>query len=349
MRHGFNLLALLFLLLVWSGSSLHATTYQMRYLDMPEGSTGEPRAINDLGQVVGEIWGLPVPTVALWDSAGRLSMPISGTAWAYDISNSGEIVGEFAGSDGYSHPYLWTPEIGTRDLSADLSPTSYVWRIGAGGRLVGNDHLAWPNSRGFVWDSAAGVTYLPTADYLSSQAADVSDSGVVAGTVVLQDHTKRAFMWSADNGLTLILPDGPPNVASAISSGGVILGASELGNGSAERFIWSAELGKVPMCVSTEEDYLSVLAVNDAGMVVGTMRYQDYEQMAFVWSKDSGFTMLGEGVAYDINNAGSVLGWVGSPQYDQVVVWESVPEPSSLIALGMGILPLVRVFTRRRV
>ena len=201
----------------------------------------------------------------------------------------------------------------------------------------------------FAWDSTSGITYLPMIGYENSYPMGISDSGVVAGTVNLPDHTGRAFTWTAQGGMTILFPDDPWNAARAISTGGVLLGASSLGSGVAEWFIWSTEYGKVTIGTSTEQRSLWPNAVNDQGQVAGTMWSPGEGEKAFVWDPETGITTLGEGRARDINNSGWVAGTVGNSQTGQAVLWEPVPEPSSLMVLGMGILPLVRVFTRRRV
>jgi MYXO-CTERM domain-containing protein len=74
---------------------------------------------------------------------------------------------------------------------------------------------------------------------------------------------------------------------------------------------------------------------------------------AFAWTADAGFTILGEGVAFDVNDAGQIAGrLLLSPVGDgsdacKAVVWEPVSEPPSFLALvgGLGYLTLLR---RRR-
>lgn len=344
-------LMILVVALAVAAAPARAVSYQMRYLDTPSGCTTWPRAINDAGQVVADIY-LPAgpigPTVALWDRSGALSTPIPGDAIAYDISSAGELVGEFRGADGYSHPYVWTSGTGFVDLSADLPQTAQARRIGAGGQIAGQDELNWPNSRAFVWDSTSGITYLPTTDYLGSWIAGMSDSGVVAGTVALQDQSSRAFVWSADKGLQVILPDVPWSGAVAMSTGGTLLGSISLAEGIEEVFIWTAELGKVTAWTTGPNNPFFPHAVNDNGSVAGTTWSPGEPERAFVWNLQTGFTILGEGRAYDINNAGWVVGQVGGSDNGQTVVWEQVPEPSSLLVLGIGLLPLMRGLARRQ-
>jgi uncharacterized membrane protein len=337
------------LLLVLAVPALHAAAYQMRYLNTPEGFTSEPRAINELGQVVGELYSPALTTVALWDMSGNPSTPLPPNTWAYDISSSGELVGEFHGSDGYSHPYIWTSDTGLRDLSADLPISAHVWRIGAGGMVAGTDDATWPSSRAFVWDAASGLTYLPTTDYQSAYAVGVSDWGVVAGTVELDDHSARAFVWSADKGLTVISPDAPENEALAISTSGAVLGSAWPGEGIQEPFVWTAELGRLSAGTTSWDNWFCPCAVNDKGYVAGTMCTLGGPEQAFVWNPRTGaFTILGEGRACDINNAGWVVGQVGGSDNGQTVLWQPVPEPSSLMVLGIGVLPIMGVLARRQ-
>jgi probable HAF family extracellular repeat protein len=345
MRHGFNALALLFLLLVWSSSSVHATTYQVHYLDTPPGSTSEARALNDSGMIVGEIWSVAI--LALWDTSGALATPILQNAWGYDINNNGQVVGLFQSSSGYSLPFAWSRDVGMTDLSTALPPSAEVRCINTKGQMAGSIGLAGPYQT-FAWDAASGITYLPLTGYESSYPMGISDSGVVAGTVTLPDHTCRAFTWAAEGGLTMPFPDDSSNSALAISAGGMLLGNVEVGERIVESFIWSAERGKVTIGISTEDHPFWPSAVNDRGQVAGTMFSPEEGQRAFVWDPETGITILGEGVANDINNSGWVAGMLGNSQTGRAVVWEPVPEPSSLMALGMGVLPLAFVVARRR-
>ncbi|MCX6377211.1 MAG: PEP-CTERM sorting domain-containing protein [Armatimonadetes bacterium] len=234
-------------------------------------------------------------------------------------------------------------------MSTTLPPSAEVRCINTNGQMAGTIGFVSPYQT-FVWDTTSGITYLPMIGYENSYPMGISDSGVVAGTVRLPDHTGRAFVWTAQSGMTILFPDDPSNAALAISTGGLLLGASSLGGGAAELFIWSAASGKVTIGISTDERPLWPMAVNDRGQVAGTMWSPgEGQENAFVWDPETGITILGEGRACDINNSGWVVGSQGDSQTSRAVLWEPVPEPSSLVALGMGILSLARVFTRRRV
>ena len=335
------------LLLLATGASLYATTYQTRQLSTPDGSTSEAWRINDSGQAIGSVWSTSATSAALWQASGVLNTPIAGDAFTHDINNQGQFTGEFMSSDGYSHPYIWGSGTGIIDLSTDLPRGARMKGINAGGSIVGIDGLDYPYAA-LTWDSASGVTYLPTDGYESYVVAGISDSGVVAGTVDVAPHTPRAFTWSADSGMTILFPDGSWNGVTAMSSGGTLLGWSSAQDQTEDSFIWSAERGKISLPFNTQDDGISPCAVNDRGMVTGTMYSSGGTENVFVWSLETGFTILGEGRAHDINNAGWVVGSVGNSQDTHAALWHPVPEPSSLLVLGMGMLPMMRGLARRQ-
>jgi len=75
-----------------------------------------PQAINDLGQVVGYsnlyVNGLYETHAFLWDEqSGMQDLGTFGgnSAYAYDINDLGQIVGEYRSPSGYFHPFLLTP------------------------------------------------------------------------------------------------------------------------------------------------------------------------------------------------------------------------------------------------
>ena len=95
------------------------------------------------------------------------------------------------------------------------------------------------------------------------------------------------------------------------------------------------------------------------GQVVGYYTTSSTTWRPCLWEKVSGAyivrdlgTLAGdtEGVAYDINDSGLVVGdsWLSSPGDDRAVLWNPVPEPSSLLVLGSGILALAGMVRRRR-
>ncbi|MCL5671607.1 MAG: PEP-CTERM sorting domain-containing protein, partial [Acidobacteria bacterium] len=91
-------------------------------------------------------------------------------------------------------------------------------------------------------------------------------------------------------------------------------------------------------------------AINDEGQLVGWDGYGP----AFEW-QDGVTTLLAPPPGYSalvptaINNNGWICGWAeDSSGVNHAVVWEPIPEPSSLLALAFGLLPLAGVWKRRR-
>lgn len=336
------------LLMFAACASLYAMAYRANKLITPVGATSTAHAANESGQVVGELDYARAVTAVVWDKSGVLSTPLTEDSWAFDINHSGEVLGTFRGGDGYSHPYVWRPGIGVTDLFPVLGGRLSADAINDDGCIAGTDETAWPQMKAFVLDAASNIQYVPTDDADRSWAVGISESGTVAGTVAVNGVSSHPFLWNPRSGLSIMFPDVQNTGAIAISSSGVLLASTSRPDHSSELFIWSEQFGKRTLGISTDQNTIGACAVNDSGMVTGVLASPGGPEKAFVWSPDTGFTVLGEGHPYDINNAGWIVGQMGWDMNGQAVLWEPVPEPSTLLTLGMGILPLAGVVIRRR-
>ena len=139
----------------------------------------------------------------------------------------------------------------------------------------------------------------------NSSARGINNNGVVYGVSDVDEHTKGVFLWDAENGMRPIIT-------------------------------WSTYYG----------DTWEPRAINDSGWIVGfTVDGITDQQRAFVWDPAEGFSFLGYGAAWDINNAGQITGdlFAGGP-----LLWNPIPEPSSLAALGFAIAGLAMAAARRK-
>ncbi|MCL4553300.1 MAG: DUF3466 family protein [Candidatus Marsarchaeota archaeon] len=102
-------------------------------------------------------------------------------------------------------------------------------------------------------------------------------------------------------------------------------------------------------------------AINDQGQIAGAVNYHynSYGQQlctAALWEAGGYCVELdnlpgfAQSWAFDINNAGQILGFVFDSETDDVryVIWEPVPEPSGMVALLCGLVGVSSRIVRRR-
>ena len=86
------------------------------------------------------------------------------------------------------------------------------------------------------------------------------------------------------------------------------------------------------------------MGINDEGVVVGG-GYISGQPNVLTWSIGKGYTLVGPGGAYTINDAGVI---VGESTTDGVpMVWQPVPEPSAFAALTCGLVGILVQMRRR--
>lgn len=244
-----------------------------------------PEALNDAGQVTGHIEFYDEETVIPFVTAeGAAAVDLLeqlasyGIAHGADVNQSGDFVG-FA-------------------ITIDSAATAYLLHHADGLRLL--DGLPPGAQFQDVWAS--------------------NDSNQVVGTF-RQGNAIHAFRWDAINGVVDLgdLPGGEDrSEAYAINNAGVIVGIVDTGRGFSQReaFMWDEEdgmriLGEPPGGLA-----LDAVFIGDNGLVAGTADIGGQPPQPYVWTQQSGFTLLGympgsPGPAYGLggNSRGQVVGW----------------------------------------
>jgi probable HAF family extracellular repeat protein len=163
-------------------------------LPLPPGHlSGNARAVNDLGVIVGqtnalEPPGFTVSHAAVWeDGVPRLlpSLPGARIAGATDLNERGQIVGFSAFTEsGLLHAVLW--DGGTvRDLGAlEGDFFSGTDSINEGGQIVGYSSGV-DGSQVLLWEDGAFAIPEPFMPFPNSLAGGINDGGQIAATVYL--------------------------------------------------------------------------------------------------------------------------------------------------------------------
>jgi len=229
-----------------------------------------------------------------------LDGPHINDAWAWDVNDRGQIIGET--SEGFSPPRatLWTSATERQDLGT-LGGTFSVGRgINETGQVAGysgtrND----TTSLAFRYTSSVGMVSLGTLGGPSSHGYGINDTGRVVGesdTVELHhgkrsapgittDRTVHAFLWTEGVGMAdLGALSGNSSIfgrgnstAMAINNNSVVVGFSTLGpmeGGTKHAFRWTKEEGMIDLNtllpIGSGWVLTEAIDINDKGAITGT-------------------------------------------------------------------------------
>ena len=255
----------------------------------------------------------------------------------YRINNNGLIIG-----DKY-HTSLWWDSSG-QETDIMLGYQSFAYGINNDGLIVGTAIIN-NKYRPYAWNIYKGQLNIEKFNSMSGGLLDVNNSGVATGCYEDTEDVSHSYVWSENDGITEISsPDFKWSQAFAINNKGQIAGRYGLANGDGGLFIWSKEDGmKIVSTFSNELVY--PFAINDSGVIVGK-----YGDSAFCWDSVNGLTILGLGAANDINEEGQIAGkLIKDDGSSHAIIWQPVPEPSSILALfcGLGSLSAFKILKRK--
>lgn len=355
MRRRLGLAVVCILVLLLTGDlSVEARQYQIHILDMPEGhGYSAAYKINNNGMVVGlsamDVQGGYQPKVYYWDvtgahqtgidpgayrtasvnnsgtivggqyvlSSGTLStLPTVGSTLPFlgnvlrDINDAGVVVGGSSYDDqGHLRAAYWD-NLGAHAVGTDL--TSWATAINNAGQIVGLRY-AGPNSpTGFIWDSGQMTDIGTLNGYISGSASDINILGQVVGSCSSSESFGTGQFTKA--------------------------------------YLW--QNGHTTDLLGWNDRSSSASGINDSGQIVGSSWTIGGEYSAFVWDAGS-VTILeglgGDTLAYGINNSGWIVGRSrGTDNKTYAVLWEPVPEPSSILVIICGVSTLVGKLLRKR-
>jgi probable HAF family extracellular repeat protein len=235
-------------------------------------------AINDRGEIVGDVWTSGGGRAVLWRAGKAIDLGISGEPSA--INAQGEIVA-----------------VGPGASSAD----AFVWRAGKatdlGSFSLSSESIA-VNDAGQVVASGAHGAFLWQNGRFTRFGSELSDGLAIndRGQILLEaekgsDKRGDAFLWQ--NGKLTKLPalddDTPGTFARAMNGRGQIIGSSVVEVGHSLPFVW--ERGKMTaLSTLSRQDtppWSTAVAINDHGQIVGTS-YVDVngraEQHVVLWT-----------------------------------------------------------------
>ncbi len=355
MRHLFTLLSLWLLLLLLAAAS-EAVQYQI--IDL--GNAIEVSDINNSGDIAGSTDYSDFRAAMLRGSDLQDLGTLGGSmSQSTSINGNCEVAGISSQTGISDHAFLWRSGV-MKDLgtlgggyseSTDLNDATYV---------VGDSTTTEGACHAFLWHDGA-MQDLGTLGGGYSEANGINNQGQVVGaSYIASGNVSHAFIWQ--NGAmqdlgTLDNAEGSWSVACKINDSGQVVGTASYGSAD-HAVLWQND---------TIEDlgtlggrYSEAFDIDNAGDVVGDSEVIDSEtggvsSHAFVWShgimQDLGM-LIGDtynSQAVAINDQGQIIGcYSDADNVYHAVLWEPVPEPSSLAALGFGLLPLAGFVARRR-
>lgn len=305
-----------------------ATTYKIHDLGGPG---TDAYAINNHNQVVGFSMVGYHAVATKWGNsiASYVTDPATTISTALGINDQGEIVGSVrnidAGTDTDVAFYL---RGGNMTYIASLSAVD----VNSAGQVTGSS-----GQSAVVWSESNGLIQLKTYGEFNIRPQRINESGQIAGGLMFWNTPSEA--------VDLAIATGQNVNASGINDNGQVVGSyisTELGQ---RAFIWDATNGMTDLGISS-----GAADINNQGEVIGT----DNSIHAFYWNGNDPFqleslTAGGMTQARDINDNGWICGRAWDAQgSNHAVVWEPVPEPSSILALLCGIGGLSGFVWRRK-
>jgi len=261
-------------------------------------------AINNSGQIVGTSDDFVVPTLGLiWDAATPdqytvLDPEAEVGVTPQDISDAGIVVG---GLGVPSRAFVWTPEGGIVDYGVqdpNVEDQQARWTgITASGKLVGfwNQHVSNIHATVGQVGTPAVLSMSPSTEEVPTNAVGVNSAGVAVGlglAVATPDLVPVIFAtdgtFSEIEGATLDQNNGS---ATAINDSGIVVGTAGIGtaNGPVPGLqAWVHRDGTTYDLFTVVDDntaftrFANAVAVNGAGVIVGTGRDADDNVVSFV-------------------------------------------------------------------
>lgn len=324
---------------------------------LPGYGAGYATAINNNNRVVGYSYALGNLTKATQWSEGFGLSEIVGyeNTRAYDINDNNMVAGYMEDEQGFERGFSWINGGWFHNNSIDGTSGALTRGINNLNQSVG--FSSWgDNARATGWLLGSPGFALPNQNPPSqSYAYDLNDVGESVGRTRFNgiDHATVFHNNNTILDLHSLIPQGAKfSQATSINNANWIVGDYLDENFRSRGFYFNYEVGM--NFLETPGFNLNLNAISDTGIIVGSTN----ESRAMMWTTETGLVDLNTLVvpnsgwtlieAQDVNDAGWIVGrglYNGIYQPYIAKPTDAVPEPATIIALGLGIAALVK---RRR-
>jgi probable HAF family extracellular repeat protein len=348
-----------------SATAIAAASYSVTDLGiLPGYNSSDASDITSAGVVVGGSWIEGQSDNGGWYYSGG-GLHNVGTLGgmntiAMGVNDTGQIVGSSnpAGNPANNtHAFLYDSG-SMRDLGTLGGSTSVAYRINNNGAAVGYSTMPGDSTYHPFYYSGGAMHDMGTLGGTDGRANDINDSGqIVGGARDASNGGFLAFLYRGSTMQSLGTLGGSSSEAFGINSAGQIVGSAYLpGDVFQHCFLYSG--GAMHDLGSLDPNTSSVgRAINSTGEIVG---YGGVANHGFVYSSGvfsdlnslidpaSGWLI---GAAYDLNDAGQIIGegYVPSDDYayKHAYLLTPVPEPTSLLLVALGSFALGGSVIRR--
>ena len=260
-----------------------------------------------------------------------------GSAVAYDINASGQVVGQSRNASGEFQGFIWLPApayglaAGMFEMETLGGTLGEALGINATGQVVGRAFVTGDTAfHAVLWPPNRPIIDLGTLGGTNSQAYDINDAGEAVGWSDMPGNRRHAFWWRDANGNGVSDPGdmvdlgdlgGDQSVAYGINAAGQIVGTSSTASFASHAFRTTADGVIDPQSDIGTLGGLSSTAyrINASGQVVGhsqlpgnaTIQAFRTAASSAISSGTDGLGTLGgtRSEAWGINAAGRTVGW----------------------------------------